>query len=218
MPTVGQTAKSIAVLLGLFLLVPTAHAGPPLICHAFVIGAAPALPWAESQNWRAPRRDYDVDRLSTDLLALLSADAPVLARMENMRRATIYAAEDRRAAADLLAALLERAREPQRDAREAALRSFDAGYLIESYRQYNVALSQGMTGKARAGLPVDPDSDGYALVTAAAAALPEQAAEIEFAASLMTDDAATSERHRAIAAARAAPGSQLAINLEAWGS
>ena len=100
MLNVRHLAKSTAVLLAFLLFVRSAQAGPPLICHPFVVGTAPALPWADSPNWRAPRPDYDVERLTGDLLALLSSEAPVLARMENIRRATIYAASERRAASE----------------------------------------------------------------------------------------------------------------------
>src|SRR5687768_18327176 len=41
-------------------------------------------------------RSYDVQQLTTDTLRLLTAEAPILARMENMRRATIYAAQNKR--------------------------------------------------------------------------------------------------------------------------
>jgi hypothetical protein len=219
MHTIDRLSKGAAALAATLLLAQAAHAGPPLICHPFVIGAAPALPWKESEEWRAPRGDYDVGRLAGDVLALLNPETPTLARMENLRRATIYAADDSRAAEALLAAILGRTHEPRANPRESALSSFDAGYLLESYRQFNVAIGQGMPGgKSRTALPSAFGEDGYALVMKAAAELPERSAEIEFAASLMTSDAAASERHRMAAAAHAPPGSLLALNIARWGS
>ena len=55
--------------------------------------------------------------------------------------------------------------------------------------------------------------DGHVLAEKAKALAPELAAEIEFAESLMARDSATSDLHRARAAAGAAPGSVLALNL-----
>ena len=81
-----------------------AEAGPPLICHAFDAGNAPLLTWGQGQGWDTPDRSYDVSRLTADTVALLTPDAPILARMENLRRATIYAARDKKAAAELMSA------------------------------------------------------------------------------------------------------------------
>ena len=47
------------------------------------------------QNWNTPDPVVRRAKLTADTLRLLSADAPILARMENMRRATIYAGQDR---------------------------------------------------------------------------------------------------------------------------
>src|SRR5262245_29123550 len=90
-----------------------AEAGPPLICHQFDAGSARLLPWAANgSGWNSPDPGYDISRLTADTLALLTPEAPVLARMEIMRRATIYAGKDERAAAELLTAIMARA---QRD-------------------------------------------------------------------------------------------------------
>ena len=56
------------------------------------------------------RPGYDVAGLLADTIALLSPDAPVLTRMENMRRATIYADRDPAIAGALLGAVLARTR------------------------------------------------------------------------------------------------------------
>src|SRR4030095_4175438 len=95
-----RTVCSVAVVL---TIAAAAEAGPPLICHPFDAGSAQLLPWAaRGQEWNAPDRSYDVKRLTADTLKLLSSDAPILARMENMRRATIYASTHPRGATDLL--------------------------------------------------------------------------------------------------------------------
>src|SRR5262245_56531281 len=101
-----RTAAAAVIALA---LAAAAEAGPPLICHPFNAGNAALLPWASTgQGWNTPDRSYDIKNLTSDTLRLLSPDAPILARMENMRRATIYAGQDERVAADLLTAVLAR--------------------------------------------------------------------------------------------------------------
>ena len=103
------THRTLAALGFLFSVAVAAEAGPPLICHAFDAGTAPLLTWGRGQGWDTPDRSYDVSRLTADTVALLTPDAPILARMENLRRATIYAARDKKAAAELMSALMKRA-------------------------------------------------------------------------------------------------------------
>lgn len=191
-----------------------ASAGPPLICHQFDAGNASLLPWSASPSgWNSPDRSYNVKNLAADTLQLLSPDAPILARMENIRRATIYAGQDERIAAGLLTAVLARA---QADAGRGLdpLAWFDAGYLVESYRQASHIYKWDMLapGERTAWkLRSEPKGvDGYSMVTKALRLMPS--AEMEFAASLMRDGAARAE-HRRRAAAGAAAGSLLARNL-----
>jgi hypothetical protein len=186
---------SIVALTALLLVPAVSEAGPPLICHPFDPGAATLLPWGEGSNWNNPDQRYDVRRLTDDTLRLIGPGVPVIARMENLRRATIYAAQNGRVADELLAALMQRA------ARGDAHALFDAGYLVESYRQ-----------AAHLHRRPAPSQDGYALVTRAIAAV-GQSGEMEFAASLMKSGAQAQE-HLRRARASAAPGSVLARNLE----
>jgi hypothetical protein len=196
-----KTYRSL-VALGLVLSIAgVAEAGPPLICHPFDAGAAQLLPWGQGQGWNTPDRSYDVRKLTADTLRRLSPDAPILARMENLRRATVYAGGDRQVAAELLSALVARAQSPEgsRD----ALAQFDAGYLVESYRQASHIYKWDMLTTA--------ERAGYLLVTRAIT-LSGGNPEMEFAASLMKDGPAGAEhRRRAMAGAKA--GSLLAKNL-----
>jgi hypothetical protein len=214
MSNARQPIRRTLLVLGFLLTVAgAAEAGPPLICHAFDAGSSPLLPWGQGQGWDTPDRSYDVHRLTADTVRLLSADAPVLARMENLRRATIYAARDRQVASELMTALMRRAhagggsRDP--------LAWFDAGYLAESYRQASHIYKWDMlseAGRATWAMRTEPNGiDGYALV-AKAIALAGTNPEMEFAASLMKDGAVAAEhRRRAVAGART--GSLLAKNL-----
>ena len=209
-----QPVRRTLAALGLLLtLASAAEAGPPLICHAFDAGTSPLLPWGQGQGWDTPDRSYDVERLTADTLRLLSVDAPILARMENLRRATIYAARDRKVAATLMAAIMGRA-EAGNGSRDA-LAWFDAGYLVESYRQASHIYKWDMLNPAERTkwtLRAEPiGTDGYALVRKAIA-MTGTSPEMEFAASLMKNgDVAAEHRRRATAGAKA--GSLLAKNL-----
>lgn len=189
------------VALGLVLLVPSlGEAGSPLICFPFQTGTAEVLPWSRGEGWKTPDPRYNIENLTTDVLRLLSPTAPVLARMENMRRAAIYASQDRRVADQLLAALLARTTTQAPD----ALALFDAGYFIEtlrngSYMQMNAA----------------PSRDGYALV-ARAIRLAGVNPEMEFAASLMSSGARADD-HRRRARAGAASNALLAQSMDTFG-
>ena len=179
---------SLAALICLTLPV---LAGPPLICHPLEIGAAQSLPWSGT-DWRAVKRDYDLNRLVPDTLALLKPETPIIVRMETLRRATMYArwarldykvgyaVKDMKVSDELLARLVARAREAEArgvKTRADALALFDAGYLTECYRQ----SSQASDHKSA------PAYDGYAWVARASQSL-GQSAETEFALALLLAD------------------------------
>ena len=213
-----RSFRFAAVLAAGLGLASVATAGPPLICHPFTTGAgAPLLPWAEgSKDWHLPDRAYDRANLVADTLRLLSADAPILDRMENMRRATIYAEENPATAAALLRAVVERTKTKPADARAEALAWFDAGYLVETYRQLGLIYEHGMLpahGRWTSLVPAElTELDGYALVQKAVALAPESQAELDFASALMSREPLT-ETHMRRAASGAAAGSLLAQNL-----
>jgi hypothetical protein len=204
-----------AVALGVLLtLSRAAEAGPPLICHPFDAGRAALLPWGTGQGWNTPDRSYDIQRLTADTMRLLSPNAPVLARMENLRRATIYASQDRRVAAELLTAVLGRVLTAAHDSRDPLV-WFDAGYLVESYRQASSIYRWDMLSKGEASswtFRTEPQAlDGYSFVRKAIE-LAGSSPEMEFAASLMKEGAVSAE-HRRRALAGATAGSLLARNL-----
>jgi hypothetical protein len=166
-----RLAISIAVVLVGFTTY--AQAGPPLICHPIEIGQAKSLPWID---WNQKGTGgYDLKNLTRDTLAILDSSAPVLLRMETLRRATIYARQDPQVARELLTRLQARAATSTDSGLSEALAWFDVGYLIETYQQW--------IGKAEpnpaAGL------DGYAWVKKAVS-LRGQDPEMEFAAALIT--------------------------------
>jgi len=197
---------TLLVLTGVTVLAPAAHAGPPLICWPFEIGNAKSLPWASTGGWNSPSAGYDVAHLSKDTLALLTPNTPVIVRMETLRRATIYASKDSRIAEQLVSLLKSRAVDAEAAGSPDALAWFDAGYLVEAYKQ--MALIDSRRSPAST-------LDGYAWVKNAIA-LRGGDAEMEFAAALITADRARRaerEAHWRKAVAGASDGSLLAANL-----
>jgi hypothetical protein len=209
-----KSLRTVCRVAAVLTIAAVAEAGPPLICHPFDAGKAQLLPWAaRGQEWNARDRSYDVTRLTADTLKLLSPDAPILARMENMRRATIYAGQDERVAAELLTAVLSRVQADAGKGRDP-LAWFDAGYLVESYRQASHIYKWDMLDGAQKSawkLRDEPAGvDGYGMVKKAL--MLAGSPEMEFAASLMKGGNVAAE-HRRRAVAGAQPGSLLAKNL-----
>ena len=207
MPTMTRSLVAAAAFAVVSAAMP-AFAGPPLICHPFETRGGALLPWGASgasTSWNAPLASYDTTHLAGDVIKLLDSDAPVLTRMENLRRATIYAQKDAVVARQLLDVVLDRATRtggPQA--------KFDAGYLIESYKQ--AAAIRLRQGQSWAAVDETIKIDGYGFVKKALAMTGTPNPEMEFAASLMTQGSVSTE-HRARAVSAAANGSPLAMNL-----
>jgi hypothetical protein len=163
-----------------------AVAGPPFICHAFELSGSPSLPWGDvaAAGWNNPNPSYDISRLSTDVPALLTATTPVSARMETLRRATIYASRDKAVAAALLRTLEARAEVNKADANAL----FDAGFLTEAYRQasrvYQWDMLQGRE-KEQWTMRAEPAGNGARLIDAAVALNTPQAAEMRKARQML---------------------------------
>ena len=109
-----QSLAVPAALVGALALAAPVFAGPPLLCHPFSIGDAASLPWDGSGGWSQGRAGYDVQHVVADVEALLTPTTPVIVRMETLRRATIYASQDAKTAAALLAHVMDRVRTDQR--------------------------------------------------------------------------------------------------------
>ena len=88
--------RSLVALAAVVFFATPALAGPPLICHPFETESGKLIAWGTGSGWNTPDRSYDIKKLVADTNAVLTADAPILTRMENMRRATIYAMRDPR--------------------------------------------------------------------------------------------------------------------------
>jgi hypothetical protein len=171
-------------------------AGPPLICHAIDIAGARSLPWS-SNTWNLSGSEtYDINHLVDDTLALLSPSMPPLVRMETMRRATLYARKNPAIAEQLLTRLRARALDADNNGRPDALAWFDAGYLVETYKQANWLFTKAGSS---AGTPewtreekLNPATglDGYAWIEKAIQ-LRGGDAEMEFAAAVITADKAS---------------------------
>ncbi len=205
MTTITRSLTALAVVV---LFATPALAGPPLICFPFQTEGGKLIAWGTGSGWNTPDRAYDIKKLVTDTKAVLTAEAPILTRMENMRRATVYAMRDPAIAQELLKTVIDRALSTTSDSRAW----FDAGYLIESYKQA-VAIREDRRPELRAWAAVDETIrvDGYNWVKKAMS-MTGPSAEMEFAASLMTQGPVAAG-HRAKALAAAGKGSVLARNL-----
>lgn len=203
--------RSLIALAALVALATPALAGPPLICFPFQTDGGKLIAWGTGSGWNTPDRSYDIKQLVADTTAVLTPDAPVLTRMENMRRASIYAMRDPVIAQQLLKTVMDRALATTTDGRAW----FDAGYLVETYKQA-AAIREISNPELRAWAAVDETLkvDGYNWVKKAMA-MSAPSPELEYAASLMTQGA-ISTAHRNKALAGAAKGSVLARNLAAF--
>jgi len=166
------------VALAILTLATPALAGPPLICHPIDIGAAKSLPWTGTSWNLSGNEGYDTANLVRDTLALLTSDTPVIVRMETLRRATLYARKDPRAAKELLTRLHARATAAE-TTKSDPMTWFDVGYLTETYRQGLTSDRNPATGL-----------DGYGFIKKAlglrSQILGSDDAEMEFAAALVT--------------------------------
>jgi hypothetical protein len=214
-----SSLRAVALAAGL-LLSTAAFAGPPLLCHPFDTAGAASLPWGG--GWNRIDTRYDTARLSADTLRLLAADTPVIARMETLRRAAIYASAEGAHVRDLaakLAARIDAARTPQ----AKALALFDAGYYAETLQ--DIARLQGydMPGIGKADMPairaVLASGDGSVRI-AEALKLRGDDASLRFASALV----ASADRrqqdyaaHARIARAGARGDRLLALNLDKLG-
>jgi hypothetical protein len=202
--------RAFATIVFSALFASIVHAGTPLICHPYTIGAAKSLPGSDG-DWKGVNPAYDRKHLVRDTLALLTPDTPVIVRMETLRRAAIYATagmrgwsnksgfndEDRANTKGLLLKLHERAKAASGTDRALAL--FDVGFFTETLRQ---------TG-------LDKSLSGYDLMRQALELRGGSDADIEFALALATSWPRRKERddHLTRARAGAKPGSLLANNL-----
>ncbi|HWP45291.1 MAG TPA: hypothetical protein VNO14_18760 [Blastocatellia bacterium] len=201
--TVRLISLFVSVAGTLVFFIQEAAAGPPLLCHPLEIGGAKSLPWGSGKGWQSIDTRYDTARLADDTVALLDAGAPIIVRMETLRRATVYAMRDHAVAASLHSRLAARAREA--GSSEAALALFDLGYLEETYKQASPVsgLNGSLTGH-----------EGYSSVVRAIK-MRGGDAEMEFAAALIAvhPRRSSQEEHLRRALDGAVPGSLLARNI-----
>jgi hypothetical protein len=165
-----------SIVVSLLAIAAPVFAGPPLLCFPFETGGAKTLPM-KGGDWKSVDPKYDVSHLTTDTLALLTPATPVVARMETIRRATIYASTHPPIASELLANLQARAAISDSAAASAV---FDLGYLIETYKQATFMFSSPVKGLG--------EMDGYQLVLKASALQNDPA--MEFGAAVIAQGSA----------------------------
>lgn len=212
-----STSLRNALLLSLLLVAAPAAAGPPLLCYPFDTAGAPTLAWG-GKGWNQPRADYDLARLALRTEALLTSDTPVIARMETLRRAAIYASRDGAVARDLTARLEARiAATGAANARALAL--FDAGYFAETLQDIVRLQGYDMPGIGRVDTAalraILKGRDGSTRIAQALALRPDDAS-LRFAAARVAhadDRKADVVSHARIAAAAATKDDLLARNI-----
>ena len=180
----------------------------PLVKWALETGGAKSLPWGNPQSWNTPAPNYDAQQVPADALALLTPEAPVLGRMETIRRSIVYSKSDPKLAYQVLAALKARVRDAEEAGKPDAMAWFDLGYAYEAMHQA-AWLNPEYLG----------DWNGYALVTRAIQVVGDsdpRALEMQFAAGLILLEPKGQHPyypHFKIAVKGAAEGSPLAVNL-----
>lgn len=172
--------------LALLTLAAPALAGPPFICHPFEIGTATSLPWTNG-DYLGMRGDYDITRVVADTEALLKSGMPTLARMETLRRAVLYASQNRALAERLVDTLAARVDAADKAGRAEAVALFDLGYALEAMSEiemlgHHMGSDLAVRGRALAGM-TRPD-DGRALILKSAALRTDDAG-IAFALALI---------------------------------
>ena len=172
--------------LALLSLAAPALAGPPFICHPFEIGGSTSLPWTDG-DYLGMRGDYDITRVVADTEALLKTDMPTLARMETLRRAVLYASQNRALAERFVAMLAARVDAADKAGRTNAIALFDMGYALEAMSEiemvgHHMGSDLAVRGRALAGL-TRPD-EGRALILKSAALRADDAG-IAFALALI---------------------------------
>lgn len=204
-------------VVALFAMVAPALAGPPLLCHPFDIGDARSLPWGG--DWSQGRSDYNVANLVADTEAILTPTAPVIVRMETLRRAALYASLDAKVAAQLLRALNARATAAERAGNPSpatALALFDAGYLTETYRQISdLGRSGGWRTRSATIAGVIGEASGTSFMDRTIALRPDDGA-VQFAAALVaaSSDRSAYQQHAAKAREGAPKDPLLARNIK----
>jgi len=210
-----MTKKTLIASFALALcsLAAPALAGPPFICHPFEIGSAASLPWTNG-DYLGMRGDYDITRVVADAEALLKTEMPTLARMETLRRAVLYASQNRALAERLVATLAARVDAADKTGRSDAIALFDLGYTLEAMSEvemlgHHMGSDLAVRGRELAGM-TRPD-DGRALILKSAA-LRSDDAGIAFALALI-ERAEDKQPHLLKARAGAKQDRLLATNM-----
>ena len=211
-----RTSLRIALLAAALVIAPVAMAGPPLLCDPFDAAGAASLPWGKGWNQRSA--GYDTERLVDDTRALLAPQVTVIARMETLRGAAIYASAvgvDLRRLSTALEARITSASDP----RSKALALFDAGYFGETLQDIARLQRYDMPGVVKVDTvalhAVLEKGDGSRRIAQALRLQPADAS-MRFAAALVAEaDARQADRLIHARAARAGARSDrlLALNL-----
>ncbi|MFN0242739.1 MAG: hypothetical protein ACKVWV_07580 [Planctomycetota bacterium] len=168
----------LAIPLAVTLPAPPLVFGPPLVCHEIAIGDAKSLPWGSGTK---PKAGYDRAHLVADVAELLKTEEHLLVRMETLRRAAMYAHQDRALVWELVGWRSLFVLEQCSIGAQESTAWFDLGVLVACFDQLAVGLDR------RSGVAEGIGGYGFlrkALETARADG--RDTGPIEFAAVLVT--------------------------------
>jgi hypothetical protein len=209
---------SLQLLMMGLVFAASACAGPPLLCDPFDTAGATTLDWGK-RGWNDALPGYDLDQLWQRTEALLAPKTPVIARMETLRRAAIYASRRGRIVRRLDAALEARIAAAS-DEGAKALALFDAGYFRETLQEIVRLQSYDMPGVGRVDVEalraLHRRGDGSERIARALALRPGDAS-MHFAAALVAvadERADVHARHVAEALAGANADRVLLLNID----
>ncbi len=213
---IDTSLTALFVVFALMIATP-ALAGPPLLCHPFEIGTARSLPWDGTQWWRG-RPDYKLTNLVADTEALLTSSTPIIVRMETLRRAVLYASQDRAVATRLFVTTMDRVQNLRKSGHPDALTLFDAAYVTTALQQVRALGDMSeFRGRWQIVDGVVGDANGYALIEESLKLRPDDPT-LEFAAAVIAagDKAHRSayDKHARKARAGANEDALLARNLD----
>ncbi len=210
-----RTAAISTFVLGAVLMASPALAGPPLLCHPFDIGQARSLPWDGTRSWYQGQAGYDIRHLVSETEALLTPSTPVIVRMETLRRAVIYASQDRATAGTLMGRMTERARASEATGHPDPLAFLDAAYVTEALREVSMLGQMSeFHDRAAALAGIAGPGDGYALIQKSLLQRPDDPT-LHFAAALIgSENRQTYAAHATKARAGAERNALLARNIQ----
>ena len=160
--TVSAFTGFVIILFALTVTRPADGGYATRLMYPFDIGDAPSLPWGS--DWWQGRADYNLANLLADTEELLTPSPPIIVRLETLRRAAIYASNDRHVAELLFRTFSERARAAEQSRRPDPVVFLDAAFVTDTLWQIGEHSNPPFTEQSRQVRGVVDGVDGYAFI------------------------------------------------------